>query len=462
MPLTTSDLIFPEQANNEFGRILTELKRSTLSIRNRLESICQDSEFALKISALYKKPLVANERCGSWYIHPDRKVASAYFKSTDGHTGVWKFSSRRLNFHLLEIIGANDGCVIIDSTRRGKSMPDALSKTIPIWCAVLNRYFFPEKIKLHALYTPPQLVSLSEHAQISARIPDFVAALQTLKIPASDLRNCLHKPLRPIWVTPDSVAQDEHCTFLDFHPIICCTVSRRVTGDEISAFGYIQGAGDDTENWAHGLNPNLFWANKEAILSSPDPDLPAYIEKIVREYRTNMSLANELHCIKPTSSLFVTSLDVADTLSDDKYSCIFLLQPDLREVATIKNKMSLGIGKDKLASRNLRKRLPLIMEFLKTAVLQKDEPEEREPKQVQIVVACQTGSEIAIAVALAILCLVFDEKGNLMERPRDQWAIDKVLIRSMLSWISISIPEANPSRATLQSVNSYLMSRPEY
>lgn len=29
--------------------------------------------------------------------------------------------------------------IIVDSTRRGKSFPDALSKTIPIWCAVVNR-----------------------------------------------------------------------------------------------------------------------------------------------------------------------------------------------------------------------------------------------------------------------------------------------------------------------------------
>jgi tRNA A64-2'-O-ribosylphosphate transferase len=106
---TTSDLIFSEQANHNFSKTLGELKRSTLSILNRLHSIQEDAVFAQKVAAAYSRPLIANERCGSWYIDPKKKAGSAYFKSTDGHTGVWKFSSRRLNLHLLEILGKNDG-----------------------------------------------------------------------------------------------------------------------------------------------------------------------------------------------------------------------------------------------------------------------------------------------------------------------------------------------------------------
>lgn len=117
---TAADLIFSDQANHNFSKTLGELKRSTLSIHNRLRSIEEDAAFAQKIQAAYGRPLIANERCGSWYIDPVKKGGSAYFKSTDGHTGVWKFSSRRLNLHLLEIIGKNDGCIIVDSTRRGK------------------------------------------------------------------------------------------------------------------------------------------------------------------------------------------------------------------------------------------------------------------------------------------------------------------------------------------------------
>jgi len=133
---TEADLIFAEQANHNFSRTLGALKRSTLSIHNRLDSVNHDAIFANRVAEAYRRPLIANERCGSWYIDPKIKGGSAYFKSTDGHTGVWKFSLRRLNLHLLGIIGPNDGyalamlkcgtlliypsCIIIDSTRRGK------------------------------------------------------------------------------------------------------------------------------------------------------------------------------------------------------------------------------------------------------------------------------------------------------------------------------------------------------
>lgn len=52
-------------------------------------------------------------------------------------------------------------------------MPDALSKTVPIWCCVMNRVLFPD-MGPHDLHTPPQAVSASEHAQIERRIDGFV------------------------------------------------------------------------------------------------------------------------------------------------------------------------------------------------------------------------------------------------------------------------------------------------
>ncbi len=65
-------------------------------------------------------------------------------------------------------------CVIVDSTRRGKSMPDALSKTIPIWCAVINRLLFEDLLDSHRLQTPKEVVGGSEHTQMEARIDSFV------------------------------------------------------------------------------------------------------------------------------------------------------------------------------------------------------------------------------------------------------------------------------------------------
>ena len=88
-------------------------------------------------------------RCGAWYTPPDRVAATSYFKSTDGHMHQWDFSLKRATLHLVDILqppassdgerSALTGCILVDSTRRGKRYPDALAKTVPIWCAVLNR-----------------------------------------------------------------------------------------------------------------------------------------------------------------------------------------------------------------------------------------------------------------------------------------------------------------------------------
>jgi tRNA A64-2'-O-ribosylphosphate transferase len=104
----TENLIFPELATN-FNQTLQSLKKATLSTHNRLKSIIDDSRFVCEVSDAYGYPLIANERCGSWYIPPEHKEGSAYFKSTDGHMGIWSFSSRRLNLQILDIVASRNG-----------------------------------------------------------------------------------------------------------------------------------------------------------------------------------------------------------------------------------------------------------------------------------------------------------------------------------------------------------------
>ena len=87
-----------------------------------------------------------------------------------------------LSFFLLHL---NRVCslILVDSTRSGKRIPDALSKTVPIWCAVLNRALlirYPD-LEKHAwdikLYTPPAVVSMQEHDQIEQRLDGWAEAL---------------------------------------------------------------------------------------------------------------------------------------------------------------------------------------------------------------------------------------------------------------------------------------------
>ena len=110
-PISVSSLHFPSAEQATISQTLSSLRRSALSVTNRLHSIELDAQFVQSVADHYGLPLVANERCGSWYINPDVKAGSAYFKSTDGHTGQWDFSSRRLNLQVLSIAREHGGFV---------------------------------------------------------------------------------------------------------------------------------------------------------------------------------------------------------------------------------------------------------------------------------------------------------------------------------------------------------------
>lgn len=57
-------------------------------------------------------------------------------------------------------------------------MPDALSKTVPIWCAVMNRALFPLETAYHTVQLPPNYLGASEESQIERRIDGFVQSLK--------------------------------------------------------------------------------------------------------------------------------------------------------------------------------------------------------------------------------------------------------------------------------------------
>ncbi|RMJ12851.1 hypothetical protein BHE90_008853 [Fusarium euwallaceae] len=443
-----SDLILPQREQLSMSQLMASLKRTTLTIHNRLTSIRTDSEFVREVSLAYgTRPLVANERCGSWYVPPARKEGSAYFKSTDGHERAWKFSTRRLNMHLVELIEKNDGIIIVDSTRRGKRMPDAISSTIPIWCTVLNLTLLPSNPSSSRLFLPPHLPATT-HAQISALIPEFVASLKALNL---DLPTCLTKPLRPVWVTPDSSlpAEDDAPTsiFDDFRPVICCTASRRVVGSEMDEGGYIQGAADDTEMWAHGLTAPLFWENMDILLETPEAELPDLITKLVSEHEAGKK--DEGNRVQLTPRISVCALPLA--APTDPAECRIALTQDITPKDSwvqSKSYMKAGLGKSKASSRNLRPGLPDICTFASNYLAGSG--------QGHIVIACESGKDLSVGVALAIYCYLFDDEGNL-RTPGADVSFTKTLIKSRLGFIMTTYPAANPSRSTLQSVNSFLM-----
>ncbi|KAJ9631727.1 tRNA A64-2'-O-ribosylphosphate transferase [Taxawa tesnikishii (nom. ined.)] len=457
-PLQLSDLIFSNAAT-DFNRVLGDIKRATLSIRNRLQSIEHDAAFVASVAEAYGLPLVANERCGSWYIPPSRKEQSAYFKSTDGHISQWSFSLRRLNLQVLDTIAGHEGCIIIDSTRRGKSMPDALSKTVPIWTTVLNRVLFPSHTHCHELRTPGIAVTASEHSQIEARIAGFVTQLQTktksLSLDLSVLRDKLRKPLQPLWVTQDSLLPFSPPTYPDVHPVVLCTASRRVPAGEASEGGYIQGAADDSESWAHGLTAPVFWTHKDELLRTSEESLPSLISSLT-QLASSVSVPR-CALIEPTRQVYLGTLDAAAlSATSADFAAVITASPTpdptLASTLTGTKHLHLPLSLGKVGSRQLRHELPELLPFL--VPLLTSDPDAR------VLVACPSGKDHSVGIALAILCLLANEQGDLAPGEGGNGSgrgLNKQTIKQRLSWIMVSVPDANPSRATLQSVNALLL-----
>lgn len=517
----TADLIFAsDQANHNFARVLGDLRRSHLSIAHRLRSIRRDAAFVAAVAARYPGfALVANERCGSWYIplagEEDAaasmrtlKTGSAYFKSTDGHTGQWSFSMRRLNLHLLPLIsakvdatssaqgnyqGKGGGCILVDSTRRGKRMPDALSKTVPMWCCVLNRVLFsavsaneqpPIREDAQTLYTPPGVVSASENSQMLALVPAFVEGLLRLGVLGADVaawrRTNLPngKPLRPVWITPDMPWPDVDVLRDRFNVVLCCTSSHVPSSDYNNtddtftdgySADYIQGAADDTENWAHGLTPELYWAHCDDLLATPEASLPGLIASLVKSAAAHGSSEAVSHAfteiaIMPYLSAGQwTGAEAPAPPPSSSHVCqiVFVRQTTAAESWTkAPNHLQVGLGKqDKVAGRTLRYALPRICEFAASFFAQPGTGDSE--KKIRIL--CPTGRDVSIGAALALLCYCFDATGGPRtadKSPVSSAIFNKDVIRVQLGRIMTTMPHANPSRATLQSVNSFLMDLP--
>ena len=75
-------------------------------------------------------------------------------------------------------------------------MPDALSKTVPMWCAVINRavkiaHSKPSEWNI-SLYCPPGVVSPQEHSQIESHVDEWARSLSVGRFKKED-PSCTNK-----------------------------------------------------------------------------------------------------------------------------------------------------------------------------------------------------------------------------------------------------------------------------
>lgn len=501
------------------------IKRESRHIYNKLHSISHDSAFVHQIHSLFSSLLlIANLRCGAWYTDPTITSAVSYFKSTDGHTHQWSFSLKRSNLHLVPAIAHAGGAIVVDSTRRGKSMPDALSKTIPIWCAVLNkasnRKFGcpPENKEGFLLHTPQWLIPPTEHDQILAKIDSFVTSLldSDLEVPQ------LKKPLKPIFITPqtdlDTISESKQAVFT---PIILVSTSKFILDSaQLNAhdienshrskdkFIYVQGAGDDHENWARGLTPEAFWKHRTQLLACDKENLEALVDTIVAEeassvqpggyWFTPLSVSRLTDCppVATIASEGGSDVQIGATrvsigtrtahhvfsaqeknqygliihftgspmsaVSDEQTSQLagslssLRLSPDIEPRARILQLQMSPNKKGILAVRTAYS--PAIDLAHRTLVSAPSLSTDR----AQVLICCQDGKNLSGSLAVAILASCFTDQRQLITddtaRSQHTAEISKDTTKRRLQWLVSANPRAAPSRAFLLRVNELLIS----
>ena len=303
---------------NHLRAMQRRVKNTEKSLRNHLKSIVQNSESVQILSACC--PFIgkfANLRNGVWYC--PNGTPRCYFKSADGHHGHWKFSLGRTNLHVVQRACQDGGCIIVDTTRRGKSFPDSFYATVPIWCALLNAILGPKDEEAHLssiknqkihLDAPPWMPA-STKSEIENRL-SFLLEELTVEFCASAReivgragQDNEWKQLRPVWVECQDGCIDWKGEWADealnysqlretsrkrFVPIILFSCSEEIPKaqhESIHSWSYIKGAGDDEENWAHSLTPEQFWFHKDHILESEDPhDVLRTVQSLVSREKT--------------------------------------------------------------------------------------------------------------------------------------------------------------------------------
>ena len=267
--------------------------------------------------------------------------------------------------HIAEIAAKKFGCILVDSTRRGKQYPDSFYATVPIWCAILNAIVFGSNVaptnsegdkKVESNFVAPPWMPLSQQSAIESMISQTLLNIpEYLKNHIRNILSCkLCKLLRPFWVSPvdgmlEILGEDESVETLlsadpstswNFSPVILLSVSEDRTEfqhrEEGFSWFYVKGAGDDHENWCRGLTPSAFWSNQSEILFSDDPlCVDETADRIVGKSVNNITSCNhavalstmaffDCHCIGK-SNLYVADYSTVSTDCKVSFDAIIFL-----------------------------------------------------------------------------------------------------------------------------------------
>ena len=415
------------------------------TLRNRLRSIATDAAFVRRLAEAIPLPLVANARAGCWYAKTPRV---ARFKSTDGHRGQWALSLRRLNVEFLRVVLAHNGALLVDATRRGRPLPDALAKTVPIWCCCVNRAAgFADALRL------PACVAEDEVKAIAARLDACVAALKQ-HVPAGDLR--LEKPLRCVWVANgddiSTIALPEDAT-----PIICVSASAAAGGK------HLQGAADDEEAWAPpGFTAAVFWRNPHILAGATDDAVEAAVAAAAAAApATALEEAEPYDYVAPGLAVGSRRAGRPPDVWAAFDAVVNVTQDEYEGMVGDARYLEIPVAEGKRDRTGLEEHLPAALRFVAA----------RLASGSRVLIHCAQGRDRSVGVAIAVLVACYD--GDLaLDAARCADVVASADVRAtaalerergketlcrLLNVVVSARPRAAPSRATMKKLHRFFM-----
>lgn len=125
----------------------------------------------------------------------------------------------------------------------------------------------------------PDIISDSEAAQIDARLAACVEGVRSLDLDLDELGQQMPKPLKPCWIARSlgllaPTLQEQLDIQKRFTPVYLVMASLHHDHDSIGRNeAYVQGAGDDIENWGCGLESSVFWAHQQELLAAGEDEI---------------------------------------------------------------------------------------------------------------------------------------------------------------------------------------------
>ena len=485
-----------------------EVGRGQGAAWHRLASAAEDAAWVEGLARrppLAGLPLLANLRCGAWYVA--RPGGHCHFKSTDGHYGRWDVPLVRLNLPVARLAAARGGLIVVDATRRGKRFPDALSKTVPLWAAVLNRVAARLCLTAPASAGPdwdlelhtPLWVPAQERAQMEEKLENLVERI--LGVGEATLREALgglRRPLRPLWLSQESrlcLAEEDadegrdECNVREdalkaFTPLYLVSASRvadpheaRVPEGSRWTWDYVQGAGDDAEYWAEGLTPEDYWNNQEFLLGPGPSDLSSRIAEVVSSRVRGGALGRTsagTHrfaaegCGEAVPEIVTsdgngvywirgTGLGLGDCTART------ILEDDVAVVSCSLQVLSFTcVAKGRiihLPVRNFKERRgPQLSTALPAAL---EACQKWLGEGLRVLVVCDDGRDTSVCVAVTLLLSLFSPSTGGELRLDDAFlreplrAADKSRVRQVLAYVSAAYPPAQASRGMLKQVYEF-------